>query len=80
MISYAKPMTFVRAKVMRLEARTILPMGPTRSIPHGIDTPHPNDKRPRPEERPMDPGAQSLQGKPLTEPESVPTLEPVSRL
>ncbi len=79
---YATPATMVRPKIISLEPIPIFPPGHYRSIPRSIEAPVPSRrvKMPKSEERPVQIGTQDLQGKPATEPESAPTLEPVSRL
>lgn len=81
MTQFAKPVTIVRPKIVRVDAQGVAPLGRTRSIPHAIDTTMPKGglKFPKPQERPVEIGTQDLQGRPFTEPENVPTLEPVSR-
>jgi hypothetical protein len=82
MAQFTKPMTMLRPKIVHVDAVGVTRAAPTSSIPRSIETPAPRRgvKYPHRTEKPVQVGTQDLQGRPFSEPENVPTLEPVSRL
>jgi hypothetical protein len=76
----AKAGTFVRAKILTMEAVPAGHAGHTRSLPHGIETSTPSIRISESigREHPVGIKSSSVAFDQTTEPESLPTLEPVS--